>query len=117
MDTIRTGSSRSCLKTGSRTVKIQCLWFESSSLPGHVAELMAEMPRMAWNPGLMTGAMMQITAEDQNGARRPKISPGRVESLPGPREFPQNNGLGRNVQVFLESGSLSLIPVVVCCGH
>lgn len=35
-----------------------------------------------------------------------RFPPERVESLPGPREFPQNNGLGRNVQVFLESGSL-----------
>lgn len=81
----------------SRTVKIQCLWFESSSLPGHVAELMDKMPRMTWNPGLMTEAVMQITAEDRNGARKPKISPGQVENLPGQRDFPQNNGLGTNV--------------------
>lgn len=100
----------------SRTVKIQCLWFESSSLPGHVAELMDKMPRMTWNPGLMTEAVMQITAEDQNGARKPKISPGQVENLPGQQNFPRTMGWGQMSRSFW-SLPLSLIPVVVCCGH
>lgn len=46
-----------------------------------MAELTDKIYRMIWNLGLMTGAMVQMPAENKNGVRTPKITPGRVYHL------------------------------------